>query len=183
MPKKLITAPEAEALTLTDVKKFLRIDGTDEDDVLNDLIKSARDYAEKYQNRKLITQTWELYLDEWPNGFIEISPSLQSVTSVKYTTKDGVENTFDSSNYIVDAVSLIGKIVLKDGKTWPSDTLQAVNGIVIRYVCGYGAAGSNVPELTKMGMKVLIAHRYLNREDETCKEADRMLGFERVMPV
>ncbi|MBK7493564.1 MAG: hypothetical protein IPI17_17770 [Nitrosomonas sp.] len=49
------------------------------DQLLNVLIKSARQYAEQLLGRYLITQTVDLYLDEFPTQAINMRP-LQSVT-------------------------------------------------------------------------------------------------------
>uniref|UniRef100_A0A6H1ZJI5 Putative head-tail connector n=1 Tax=viral metagenome TaxID=1070528 RepID=A0A6H1ZJI5_9ZZZZ len=39
-----------------------------EDDLLNALITVARSWCEKFQNRAYLEQTWELWLDGWPEG-------------------------------------------------------------------------------------------------------------------
>jgi len=51
-----------------------------EDDYLTALIVAARRSAEKFQRRAFIAQTWELWLDKWPEkGYIEIPlPPLQA---------------------------------------------------------------------------------------------------------
>lgn len=44
-----------------------------EDDLLNSLIATARQYAEEFQRRAFISQVWELWLDKWPDkSYIEI---------------------------------------------------------------------------------------------------------------
>ena len=44
-----------------------------EDSLITDLITSAREHVEDILRRKLITQTWKYYLQEWPpNDFIKI---------------------------------------------------------------------------------------------------------------
>lgn len=160
-------------------------DYTRDDDNLTDLIIAARNYAEGYQNRPLITQTWQLYLDEWPRHkkTIELKPGLQSVTSVKYTSPDGTEATFSADSYEVDAKSIVGKIVLKKGVLWPTVELKAANGICIEFVCGYGDADA-VPDLTKRAMLKWIVYQYANPDGNDVPDAvNRLLSFERVMPV
>jgi uncharacterized phiE125 gp8 family phage protein len=72
--------------------------------------------------------------------------------------------TVSASDYLVDTVREPGRIVLKDGKSWPADTLREVNGVVVRYVAGYGAEPKHVPEAIRMWMKVQLGHWYENRE-------------------
>ena len=70
-----------------------------------------------------------------------------------------------SADYIVDTVAEPGRVYLKWDKSWPSVSLQVVNPIVVRFVAGYGVAGSNVPETIKQAILLLIGHLYENRED------------------
>ena len=51
--------------------------------------------------RALLTQTWDMYLDEFPCAgeiIIPLSP-LQSVTSVSYVDQHGATQTWASANY------------------------------------------------------------------------------------
>jgi len=61
-----------------------------EDDLLNSLITTARQYAEQFQHRAFVTQTWELWLDAFPGkNYIEIPlPPLQApaVTAGSFVT-------------------------------------------------------------------------------------------------
>lgn len=138
---------------------------TTDDPELTDFLKAAREACETYQGRAFITQTWDLFLDCWPEGDqIRLPrPPLQSVTSIVYTDADGDETTFSSASYIVDTASKPGRIVLKSTAVWPSVTLQAVKGIRVRYIAGYGAA-SAVPFKAKLAIKQTVAHYYANRE-------------------
>ena len=179
----LKTAPAVEPVTLIEVKAFLRIDGTDEDTLLSSLIIAARNYAEDYQGRPLITQTWQLWLDDFPPHDcmpIRLKAGLQSVASVKYYPDGGIETIFGSSNYIVDITDYVGKIVLNEDYQWPSEDLRSVNGVCIEFVCGYGLAVV-VPEMTKTAMKIWIAHSYENREgSDLPKAVNILLGLNRV---
>ena len=53
----VLTPPSIEPLSLSDAKKFLRVDYDDEDDVIAELIIDARREAEKITNRALASQT------------------------------------------------------------------------------------------------------------------------------
>jgi hypothetical protein len=92
MALKQKVAPAVEPLTLEEAKNHLRVDADiDEDDALiNNLIAAARQDCEKFQNRAYITQTWELWLDAWPEkDYIELPlPPLQepAVTAGSFVT-------------------------------------------------------------------------------------------------
>ena len=136
-----------------------------EDNLLNMLITSAREYCENYTRRAFATQTLEGYLDCFPSDVIEIpNPPLQSVTSIKYTDSDSTETTLtEDTDYIVDTDSNIGRIVLPYGESYPSFTPYTVNPIKIRYITGYYASNL-IPKALKQAMLLLIGHWYLNRE-------------------
>ena len=168
MAKTLITAPTDEPVSVEEVKDHLRVYGDDEDILIGGLITAAREHVERVIcNRALITQTWDLYLDAFPaSGCLIIPmPPLQSVTSVKYTPDGGSEQTFSDSNYIVDTVNEPGKIVLTSSASWPNDVLQPVNGVVVRFVAGYGDEPTDVSERFKQAIKLLVGDMYENRED------------------
>lgn len=187
MKLKTITPPSTEPLTLIEAKQYLK--AAEEDDItILSLIKQAREYCEDYQSKKYIAQTLEAYLDQFPCGSIEFrdcSP-VQSITSIKYISCDGEENTFDDTNYSLDDVSFVNKIDLAYEKTWPSITLKQTNGIKIQFVAGYGNA-EDVPESIKwamvLHMKVLYDDYKPDERARLEKARDSLLGMRRVIPV
>jgi uncharacterized phiE125 gp8 family phage protein len=127
------------------------------DPLLSGLIKAARVSAETLTRRALITQTWDLYLDQFPCGAIHIpKPTLQSVSAITYLDNDGVEQTLAADQYLVDAKAEPGRILPAYGLTWPVARRQA-NAIKVRFVAGYGAAAA-VPDGIKQWMKLRISH-------------------------
>ena len=172
----LATAPTVEPVTLSDARLHLKIPSaeTSDDTYITALIVVARRSVERFQGRALINQTWDYYLDRFPiatsladghDRWIEVPrPPLSSVTHVKYTPEGGALTTFASSNYTVDTASTPGRIVLKRTADWPSTVLEITNGVVIRFIAGYGAAAANVPENTVHALKMLVSHLYENRE-------------------
>ena len=139
MPIKIITPPTTEPVTLGEIKAHTNWPVDEDDPLLNLYISAARAYAEKLTGGAFVTQTVEYVLDSWPSGdVIHLpKPPLQSVTSIKYYGADGTEYTMDPTDYIVDTDSFPGRISLAYGKTWPSITLQPVNGIRIRFAAGH----------------------------------------------
>lgn len=147
---------------------------TVEDDLLTSLITAAREYCEAFQNRGYLTQTWELWLDEWPDkNYIELPrPPLASVTTLKYYETDDTENTayepdaetpVGTDTYYTDLKSEPGRLCLKYGESWPSDTLRPYNGICVTFVAGEAAA-SSVKKKWKQAMLLIIGDMYENRE-------------------
>jgi uncharacterized phiE125 gp8 family phage protein len=142
-----------------------------EDDLLTRLITAAREDCEDFQRRAYITRTYELWLDAWPDGDkITIPmPVLQAVDSIIYYDTAGDDYEMDEEDYIVDINNEPGQVVLACGKSWPSETLQPVNGICIEFNAGYGDAAADVPAAVRQAMLLLIGHLYENREAVTEK--------------
>ncbi len=163
---KLITEPTTEPVTLAEAKSHLRVVTSADDADITRYITAAREQVELITRRALVTQTWELVLQAFPaTDTIKLPKApLQSVTSIKYTLLDGTVNTFDASNYLVDTVSQPGRIRLRYDKAWPGDELQEINGVVIRFVAGYGLAAA-VPMWAKQAILLYVGDFYENRED------------------
>jgi len=149
-----------------------------EDDLITALIVAARRKAEKITGRALITQTWKVFLQNWPaSDRIKIPfPPLVSITHLKWKDEDGTQTTVSASTYIADTDSNIGQLVLVNGQSWPSASLYPVNAIEIQFVAGYGTAGSDVPEPIVQGMKLDIANQFKNRGGRAIPFDESILG-------
>jgi uncharacterized phiE125 gp8 family phage protein len=150
---------------------------TQEDDEIEELITSAREECEDITGRAFATQTIEVYLDSFPaRDYIELPmPPLQSVASFKYTDYMGKETTLiENTDYIVDADSEPGRIILPYSKSWPSVTLHPKNPIVITIVTGYSSE-QPIPKSLIQAMKIYIGYFYDNRSAEDDKNVRRAL--------
>ena len=161
VPRLRVTSgPAVEPVTLAEAKSHIELYDTGKDTLVTALIVAARAYCEAIQNRAYITQTVEYTIDRFPDFNAPIvlpRPRLQSVTSAKYTTKDGPVKDLDMSLVIVDAKSEPGRLVLNVDKEWPSDDLAATNALVITYKAGYGDAATAVPTTIQHAIKFLVA--------------------------
>jgi len=141
-----------------------------DDALITNLIVAATDITEVFLGRRLITQTWELWLDEFPcHDVVKIPyPPMSKINSVTYYDTAGTPAVF--TDYIEDTDSTPGRIALKYGYVWPSLTLQTINGVCIEFECGYGAATA-VPQAIKQGVLFLVANYYEQREIVTATGA------------
>lgn len=162
---KIVTPPVAQPVTIAEVGLHLGIFDTEpHEDLLALYIKTATALCEQILQRKLITQTWKMWLDHWPVDIKVFFGDLQSVTHVKYTDRDGDRFTVDPLIYTVDTSSVPGRIVLNSGECWPTDTLHKVNPIEVQFVTGYGATAANVPDDIRNALLLTVAHFEANRE-------------------
>lgn len=186
MALKLITAPSQEPVTLAEAKAHLRIEHTESDALITNLITAAREYCEGFQNRQYVTAAWELWLDAWPDkDHLHIPrPPLQSVTSVKYYGSDNTEYTLDPAEYFADDKSEPGRLALVYGRYWPSVTLRPAAGIVIRFTAGYGDA-QNVPQIAKQAILLKVELDFDQHEpadaESLLKTVQRLLWLDRVV--
>lgn len=147
MALKLITPPTREPMSLARARYAVRRDSeTIDDDIIQGLLTAARVYAEGFQGRAYMEQTWDYWLESFPtDDYIEIPlPPLQSVTSVKYYGTDDTEYTLAATEYDVDDKGFVGRVVLKYNKTWPTTTLRPSNAVVVRFVAGYSTYSATV---------------------------------------
>jgi uncharacterized phiE125 gp8 family phage protein len=87
------------------------------------------------------------------------------VTSITYTDENGVSQTWAASLYLVDPAG--GRIQPAYGQVYPSTRAGILNAVAVRFVAGYGAAATAVPENLRHAMKLLIGHWFLHRESVT----------------
>jgi len=175
MAIRLIAAPAVEPISLVEAKAHLRVDHTDDDALIAIYIQAARAYVDGkdgFLGRALVTQTWELVLDEFPTDEVRIPlPPLQSIESIKYDDGAGDEQIFDPASYFVDNVSDPYGWVVPVTSGWPS-TFDAINAVRIRFVAGYSPTTdsppnltSNIPASIKAAMLLHIGSLYSYREN------------------
>jgi len=179
---KLVTAPASNPVTLAEAKLFLRVDHTADDSLINALIPTATAVVENYTNRKLISQTWDYFLDSFPMSknqpwwegvregklselisvarFINIPLTPVSAVSYLKTFDDSdAEYTMDAASYQVDTASEPARLALRMNSVWPTTVLRPVNGIAIRCVVGYASA-SAVPAPLKQALLDVLTQMY-----------------------
>jgi uncharacterized phiE125 gp8 family phage protein len=167
----LVTPPAVEPLSLDAAKLHLRQgDIVDEDSLIDTLIRAARQYVETFTRRALITQTWDWQMDAFPcdDACLDLPlANTTAVTSITYVDTAGATQTWSSSLYQTDLPSgpkaQRGRIAPAYAQFYPL-TRSQLNAVTVRFVAGYGAAGSFVPESILAGIKLLVGHWFVNRE-------------------
>lgn len=159
----LKVAPAVEPVTLGEAKLHCKVDDSADDALLTALIVSARQQAEHRTGRALVTQQWELTIDEFDEDSIDLpNPKLQSVQTVTYLDADGVRQPLANTEYQAVTDELIGRILPAYGKSWPSCRVQP-GSVAINYTCGYGNAAA-VPQGIKTWMLLAVGTWYGQRE-------------------
>lgn len=179
-----VTGPAVEPISRIEAREHLRLDDDVDDSQVRAYITAARVWAENYTGRVFINRTMRQSLDGYTShsggywegtvtapsittvsNHIELAASpVASVTSIKYFDDADNESTWDSSNYYVDTVGDVAKIVLRDGGSLPTD-LRAANGLEITFVAGYGTSPTNVPEPIRVAILQYMTFLYEHRGD------------------
>lgn len=183
---KQTVAPSGQVVTTTEMKLHLRVDHNDDDLLIDFLLSAAVEAVETRIRRKLLTQTWELALDQFPSALgvsaaayptlppwlaaryeslgairIEMTP-VSAVSSIYYTNTDGNSTLLATTEYTADLRPMHPRIVPAYNKSWPA-TRPVPNAVIITFVCGFGAAAA-VPNGIKQAIRFLVATWYQNRE-------------------
>jgi uncharacterized phiE125 gp8 family phage protein len=176
------SAPAVEPLSTSETKTFLKVDSSDEDTLIDTLIKASRQLIEREYDVALITQTLDFKFDDFPiiehcnpdGAIIPLVRPIQSVTYIKYNDTDGNEQTWSSSLYTVDADDQReqARIVPAYDEEYPETRIE-INAVTVRAVCGYGDAATDIPENIRLAMLMQIAFWYENREDMPLKMMGR----------
>lgn len=182
-----VTGPTVEPISRIEARQHLRLDDDVDDSQVRSYITAARIWAENYTGRVFISRTMRQSLDANPypqvgslsegsvyghqnqlvgaTGHIEIAAvPVISVSSIKYYDDADNETTWAASNYYVDSVSDVAKVVLRDGGSWPSD-LRAANGLEINFTAGYGSSPTDVPESIRIAIMQYMTFLYEHRGD------------------
>lgn len=206
---KVTIKPRLEPVQVKELKSALRITDSEEDTLLSQYIRDAREMAETYLGRKLINQTVTAYFssfyeieEPWwegtrvvPVNFAYGNRSLdlaylpvQSITQVDTVDDTNTETVYDSSNYYLDNYDedQPSRMVLNEGATLPAD-IRVPNGIKVAYVCGYGPNPSDVPHHIRRGVTLLASYLWSNRGDcsdaSSCIEASGAMSWLRMEKV
>lgn len=148
--------PAVEPVTLTEAKLHLRIDHSSEDDLIKALIRAARDEVERQTSLALIEQDWRLAIDHAPaNGtiFLRRGP-IRELISITMYGADGEAAIVDPETYQLDDLSTPARLFLRERPP----RLRAMNGIEIDFRAGFGEAGTDVPDLLRRAILMLVAH-------------------------
>jgi uncharacterized phiE125 gp8 family phage protein len=164
MALKLTAAPEAEPVSLSHAKAHLRLETDDEDQLLEQLIVTARLLVERELGIALLTQSWSLLLDAWPASGIATLPicPLQGVDLVT-VYREGGETAVEPDALEVDTTSQPGRVLLKAGGLGLKPGVR-LNGIEIGFTAEFGDEPADVPEPLRHALVLLIAHWFERRE-------------------
>jgi len=181
-----VTSPPqsfTEPLSLTTAKNYLKVSGTDDDDLINLLIRSARGMAEVFQGVDLVVKQQDLHLDllvgsacsarfDTPYRFeddlgIDLRYPLRSVDLFQITDSAGNATTLTegiSGDYRVDLNR--ARVLPPYAKSWPSYVADVSSSVLIRFTSGYTSTDvfwQDKGAFVLQGMMLLVSSWYETR--------------------
>ncbi|MBU1567713.1 MAG: hypothetical protein KJ630_19075 [Proteobacteria bacterium] len=163
MALTLVTAAAVLPVTVAEVEAQVRETlSTAESALVTTYIGAVTAKGEAILKRSIITQTWKVELDDFPDSISLPMGPVQSVTSVTYLDDDGDRQTLAETVYQFVNDQDRPRIILAYDQEWESCRVQP-GSIVVTYVAGYGLAVS-VPAAIKAWILVNVATLYNNRE-------------------
>lgn len=187
--------PAVEPVALATAKQHCRVDQDYDDNLITTYIQVAREMAEGYLGRALITQTlvqtfapelpyapnrqWQ----KWRGPFTMLRNPVQSIGAVTVLDIHGNSTTIPAGDYTVSPAVLGYQIdtsieparlridpqlVLTksaDGIGGQALDVTAIQHVQVEYVAGYGAAAADVPNTIINAILLQVAFLYEHRGD------------------
>lgn len=174
MTVRVVTAPVYQPVSRTEARLWMQVDEdlTDQDTVIDMLIKAATARAELITGRAFVQRELQLILPCWPDRIELPHPPLVSVESITYIDTDGTQQTLDTDIYDVHTWREPGFVCRAYGQSWPAYR-SAPDAIRVNYTAGYDPVGSPVgepehqagqPSNLKLWMQAYLATLYEHRE-------------------
>lgn len=169
--------PAEEPATLTELKKWARIDHNEEDDLITLVGKAARQFIEEWTGRVMITQTLTLIFDDWRGtSELPITP-IQSLVSIKYRDTSGNLITADPSAYRFSAKRSFARLYPAYQGYWPYLQVGGLDRVEITVVAGIGAK-ADIPPLFMLALESIVA--YWEKHRETLVPATHTFNMEKL---
>lgn len=167
MTLEIVTPPAAEPVTLAEARVFCRVDHADEDALIQDLVRAAREQVEAASGRALIERRVRERRDSWaaaPNGAMRLAlRPLRTLHGVKTTGPDGAVQSIPLTEVFPDPDAEAGRLLARPGLGFPA-LLRAASGVEIDYTAGYGATSGAVPAALRLAVLILTADAYARRD-------------------
>lgn len=158
----IISQSVNEPISLNDAKEYLRIDGTQDDDLVNVMIKAARQMAENKTWVSIIPTSYKMTFDKSElQEIMRVNKyPIRIITGIYYKDVNGATQMLSTQNYEVDLLSNPVRIRIK---TMP-EIGDYLNAFWIEFEAGFEYA-YQVPKPIIQAMKLIMGHLNENRQD------------------
>jgi uncharacterized phiE125 gp8 family phage protein len=155
---KRLEEPDSEPVTVEELRDHLRVYLDDEDSLLENWIKCARQDFERRTRRCLVPSSWKLGMFNWANPmYLPIAP-VSTITHIKYYDGSNNLQTLDSSTYYLEDMREPGAVRFYLSQTRPIVSIERLPPIEVTFEAGY----EDVPPDICQAIKILAGmyHEY-----------------------
>lgn len=160
----LVTPPSSMPISRALAKLHCRIDGDDEDDLLDGLIAAAVSHLDGYAGilgRCLMAQSWRQEFDAFAQKMRLPLPAT-AIASITYTNTSGHISTLPGTGYALQHDAQGSFIRIKDQCALPGGLYQT-KAIAITFSSG-AALADDVPAAIRQAILLMVGHWYAHRE-------------------
>ena len=183
MGLSVITEPTIDAvdvLGMSRVKEHLRVDGTQDDDLIRTYAQAAFGHIEGVTWRALITQTLKLTLPRFRIPIYLPRDPIQSVDAVTYVDTNGAEQTLtESTQWVAYTNSTPVEVRPAYQVSWPSSRFVP-DAIRVTFTAGYGTTVRDLPDSIVQAALLIIGdlfeHRESSRDERLNRAVDALLA-------
>jgi uncharacterized phiE125 gp8 family phage protein len=171
---EVVTPPESEPVTLNELKAHLRLNDDSEDALLTGFIKAAREVFESYTGRIVLPTTLRQHVPYFNSRVYLMRSQARSIVSVKY---------WDASNVLTTLEDFHSDVITCPGSVWldsyPVTSSTKSPKAYVEFEAGWEP--EQVPEMVKVGIKLLAAHYYEQRNSHSPEDLKTVpMGFKAV---
>lgn len=158
----IISQSATEPILLSEAKDYLRIDGTQDDDMVGIMVQAARQMVENKTWVSVIPATYHMTFDkDEVQEIMRINKyPIRSIEAIYYKDADGVTQTLSVQDYEVDLLSNPVRIRIK---TMPNIG-DYLNAFWIEFEAGFEFP-YQIPKPIIQAMKLIMGHLNENRQD------------------
>lgn len=153
---KIKTQPSVEPVTTAEFKTYVKVDFTDDDTLIGEILKAARRQAEQYTQRAFLSQVITLFWDRYQQEMSIPYPPNISIDKVELRFEDQTEVLTLNTDYFVLGL---------ETKRIRIPTVSSRQSLEIEITAGYGTSATDVPLDIKLAIMKIAANYYDNRVD------------------
>jgi uncharacterized phiE125 gp8 family phage protein len=159
---KVNVASSTAIVTTAVAKAHLKVDISDDDTLIDNLVAAATQAAEEYTNRYFMQTTITMKGDTWEDIKTLYKSPVESITHIKYYDSDDSLQTLAGTVYLADLYSMPARISLMPDQEFPelSDRKMAVE---VKYVVGEGTTTDTISDIVKQAVLLMVGHWYEHR--------------------
>lgn len=160
-----LVGPAVEPVSLAEMKAHLRLDGPDEDALVEALIVAGRVTVERQTRLALIEQSWCFALQTWPRDLSVPLPlyPVRAIEEVRLSGEGGQDVVLSPAHYRLEPEGDVTRLVVDAAAPAPAGLPTRIE---IDFACGFGSAPETVPEPLRLAIRRLVAYWFEHRGDE-----------------